>query len=355
MSEVFTVKSIFRNYQVQLIDGFEKSIFQHSMQNSFILVDQNLLALFEKQFASILPQYHHISIEANETNKTMDYCQNLIIRLIELGIRKNSTIIAVGGGIVQDIAAFTSSILFRGVKWMFYPTTLLAQADSCIGSKTSINLGNKKNLVGSFYPPSQVYIDAAFLNSLPVADLKSGIGEILHYYIYADSPLIRPLMDNYEDVLATPGLFVEHIKASLAIKKEVIEKDEFDRGERNKFNYGHTFGHAIETMTHYGVSHGQAVTLGMDIANYISEKMGYMDKETFNAMHSLLLKNLPEINLRQYNLNTYFRALSKDKKNIENDLVCILATENGSLKKIQMPFNDNLKNLIISYFEGYAC
>ena len=137
MSEVFTVKSIFRNYQVQLIDGFEKSIFQHSMQNSFILVDQNLLALFEKQFASILPQYHHISIEANETNKTMDYCQNLIIRLIELGIRKNSTIIAVGGGIVQDIAAFTSSILFRGVKWMFYPTTLLAQADSWLVGDTA--------------------------------------------------------------------------------------------------------------------------------------------------------------------------------------------------------------------------
>jgi len=277
MSEIFTIKSIFRNYRVALADSFEKSILQYGKENSFILVDQKLLALFEKQFASILSKYHLISIEAIETNKTIDYCQKLIKRLIESGIRKDSKVIAVGGGIVQDITAFTSSILFRGIDWVFYPTTLLAQADSCIGSKTSINVGAYKNLVGNFYPPVEINIDLSFLETLPVGEIKSGIGEILHFYLVAGSEFVESLVNEYDDLISKPSLMKKYIMESLRIKKRVIEIDEFDKNERNLFNYGHTFGHAIEAVTAYGIPHGQAVTMGMDMANFISMNLDYLN------------------------------------------------------------------------------
>lgn len=351
MSETLTIHSKLKIYSVHFVENLADVLRGHNEGGDFFLVDRNVFEQHKGLLAESLPRERTVFIEVSEKNKSMEFCSNLIEDLVERNIRRDQSIVAIGGGIVQDISSFTASILYRGIDWSFVPTTLLAQADSCIGGKTSINLGNKKNLIGSFYPPSQVYIDAAFLNSLPVADLKSGIGEMLHYYIYADSPLIRPLMDNYEDVLATPGLLVEHIKASLAIKKEVIEKDEFDRGERNKFNYGHTFGHALESLTGYGTNHGQAVTLGMDIANFLSTRMGYMDIDTYKDLHEILARNMPDFNITGYSLDKYFQALARDKKNIGDDLVCILAVKAGDLFKKQISINDEFKDIVASYFE----
>jgi len=265
-------------------------------------------------------------------------------------LRRNEKLVAVGGGIIQDVTAFSASIIYRGIEWAFFPTTLLAQADSCIGSKTSINLGGKKNLIGNFYPPSDVFIDTTFLNSLTVDDIKSGIGEILHYYIYAASPLFDELISNYEMIISDRDLAIKHIRKSLKIKKSVIENDEFDRGERNKFNYGHTFGHAIESVTDYAIKHGQAVTVGMDLANYVSKKLGFMGPEIFQNLHSKLIINFPEFVWKEINLDRYFDLLSKDKKNIGSSVGCILAKDSGDLFKQQLSMDNHFKEMIHAYF-----
>lgn len=135
-------------------------------------------------------------------------------------IRKNCSLIALGGGILQDITAFVSMVMFRGIEWLFVPTTLLAQADSCIGSKVSINFEMYKNLPGGFYPPCHVLIDPGFLETLPAGEIKSGIGEILHYYLIADSPLTGELMDHYEEHLQAPRKLGKFIQESLGIKKK---------------------------------------------------------------------------------------------------------------------------------------
>jgi 3-dehydroquinate synthase len=261
-------------------------------------------------------------------------------------------VIAIGGGIVQDIAAFSASILYRGVEWIFVPTTLLAQADSCIGSKTSINLGDKKNLIGNFYPPAQILIDTTFLETLFVDDIKSGIGEILHFYYYADTPLIGELMAEYDRLLVERSRLRRYIRESLQIKKVVAENDEFDRGERNKFNYGHTFGHALESASHYAIRHGLAVTVGMDLANYLSLRLGRMTLDCFNELHAVLRRNFPDTNLRDLDLNDYVRALSKDKKNLGSDVVCILASGPGHLEKVRLRLDKDLRQIIESYFRG---
>lgn len=352
MSEMLMVRSRFKNYHVDFIDDFEKNIKENHFDDiSFFIIDTCLLKLYEKKFSSLFNSYRVFSVEATEHHKTMDYCQTLIRLLIEEKIRKNCTLVAVGGGVIQDITAFISSILFRGVRWVFYPTTLLAQADSCIGSKTSINFGEYKNLLGSFYPPSKIYIDIGFLETLPKSEIKSGIGEILHFYLIGANELSEPLMNNYDELIDSPRELIQYITESLKIKKRIIEIDEFDRNKRNLFNYGHTFGHAIETVSGYEISHGEAVTMGMDMANYISLNIGYLNKQTFDYMHGILEKNIPSFSLKNDMIDNYFEVLSKDKKNIGNNLGCILTGGPGAMTKVQIPFDDKLKRIILSYFK----
>ena len=129
-----------------------------------------------------------------------------------------------------------------------------------------------------------------------------------------------------------------------------VEIDEFDKNERNVFNYGHTFGHAIETVSNYLINHGQAVTMGMDIANYVSLQLGYLNASTFEVMHNILAKNLPNFKLSKENIEKYLAALSKDKKNIGNNLGCILTKGPGAMEKLQLPLDEKVKEIILDYF-----
>jgi len=316
MSNVLTVASRAGNYDVIFIEDFVEVLKNQYKKDTFFIMDEKLIELYEDPFASILNKEYYIPVEANEQHKTLDYCQHLIQSLVGKNIRKNYALIAFGGGIVQDITGFISSILFRGIRWEFFPTTLLAQADSCVGSKTSINFDEYKNLLGNFYPPSKIYIDDRFLETLPFSEIKSGIGEILHFFIIANSSLLTRLVDHYDEMLSSPEMLREYIIESLNIKKKLVEIDEYDRNKRNVFNYGHTFGHAIETVSQYSVNHGQAVTMGMDIANYISLSLEKLSKRDFEYMHKILLKNMPQFRLSADMIEDYFTALSKDKKNI---------------------------------------
>lgn len=351
MAETMVIASRLRDYQVDFVDDCRTPLAEEAAQGSFFIVDRKVYRLYRDRLAGILPEHRTLLIEANETNKTLERCRDYIELLVEKNIRRDNRLVAIGGGVIQDITSFIASILYRGIEWAFVPTTLLAQADSCIGSKTSINLGDKKNLVGNFYPPVRIYHDPAFLASLPIGEIKSGLGEMLHFYFYAGSPMIERVAREYEQLIQDHTRLVDFIKESLAIKKSVIEVDEFDQGERNKFNYGHTFGHALETLTDYGISHGQAVTLGMDLANYLSRELGFMTAETFDYLHTVLRRNIPVFAAGEYDMNVYLAALARDKKNVGTDLVCILAEDKGKLFKKKLVYDDTLKNMIISYFK----
>lgn len=352
MSHRIAVKSAFREYHAEFVRDFTVSLKKEIGAGGVLIVDAAILKICKGRLDGVVKENECIIIEADEHSKTMDKSRELIEELVERGVRRNQKLIAVGGGVIQDIVGFTASILYRGVEWVFFPTTLLAQADSCIGSKTSINLGNKKNLVGTFYPPAHIYIDTGFLDSLSLDDVKSGIGEMMHFYLYAKSPYMDKLIKNYGKVIRNRGLLAEYIQESLSIKKSVAELDEFDKGERNKFNYGHTFGHAIESVTNYEVKHGQAVTVGMDIANYLSFKMGHMDESVFKKLHALLMVNFPAYPLGNIDLGVYMNALVKDKKNIGTNIGCILAERPGKLIKRQVPADADFKKLIQEYLSA---
>jgi 3-dehydroquinate synthase len=352
MSSVLRVKSRLKNYDVHVVSDCAKAIGSQKDSGAFLVIDRDLPG--RRNIIRLFPQDHVILFKADENSKTLDGCTRLIHQFVRKNIRRNHVIYAVGGGVVEDTVAFVSMVIFRGLDWVFCPTTLLAQADSCIGSKSSINFGAMKNLLGSFYPPSRIFIDVKFLKTLPPQEVKSGIGEILHFYLVAGKiSLAKAMMAKHEQFLQDPIKLKPYILASLRIKKAVIERDELDKGERNLFNYGHTFGHAIETVTNYRISHGQAVSRGMDIANYISWQRGYMTQQTFVSLHQILKPNLPDFCLQGKQWPLYVKALSKDKKNLGKTLGCILTRGAGRMFKTQLPFDAQLKKEIISYFEAY--
>lgn len=356
MSSSFSVSSKVRGlYHVQFIEDINTSLATISRKNNIIFViDDKVAIIYKKELSIIFSKSRYILIKSGEENKTINYAQDVIRELIKVNVRKNDTLVAIGGGITQDIVTFISSVLFRGIDWKFYPTTLLAQCDSCIGSKSSINFDQFKNLIGTFNPPSDIFIYSGFLNTLLESEIRSGIGEMLHYYFTEGISLAKELAIKFDELLTDRNLLPYFISNSLRIKKEIIEVDEFDNSIRHIFNYGHTFGHALEAITNYAIPHGQAISLGMDLANYISLQRKMINEEEFKEMHSILTKNIPAFKFTKENIEGYINALAKDKKNKGSQLGCILTFGPGKMEKVFVEMDDKFKDLILKYSNYYT-
>ena len=348
----FIVKSNIHNYEVNFIDNVKKSLETELKEGDFIIIDNKVKSLYPDWFEDILVNYNYIGIDAAESQKSYQEVEPVINTLIERGFRKNHRLIAIGGGITQDVTAFIASILYRGVQWYFFPTTLLAQGDSCIGSKTSINFGKFKNQVGGFYPPNKIYVDPKFLNTLPFKELQSGLGEMAHYFVVAGEEDFDRYKRDYAQALVDKNVLRGVIARSLEIKKSYIEIDEYDKNERQVFNYGHSFGHAIESLTNYGIPHGIAISVGMDMSNFVSMKKGYITSEVRQNARELFEKIWAGYadQVKRLNIDTYLVALSKDKKNKGPLLGLIL---NKGYGKVFKDFTENdmiFRSWIVEYF-----
>ena len=352
MSNELVVKSsISDDYKVFFNKNLDSAIQDIGIDDRIIyIIDEHVFNLHVSGKYNNLLKNNYILVESSESTKTLEYVSLVIEKLISLNFKRDNKLVAIGGGVVQDITAFIASILFRGVSWFYIPTTLLGQCDSCIGSKSSINFKGFKNILGTFKPPLKIYICPLFLETLPEVEIRSGIGEMFHYFLTVGCKDAKLLSESFNDIVINRELLIPFIYKSLNIKKKVIEIDEFDTDYRHIFNYGHTFGHAIETISNYDICHGQAVTLGIDIANYISYKNGLITSKMFDEMHEIILFNIPQFELNPINIDEYINILRKDKKNIDNKLGCILPIEIGKVKKIYVEFNDQLTKIILEYF-----
>lgn len=297
------------------------------------LIDANVARLYAGPLQAVLEHPRTIVIEATEENKSIQRIVPVIEQLVRARARRNHTLVAIGGGIIQDVTCFVASTLLRGVPWKFVPTTLLAQADSCIGSKSSINVGDAKNILGTFNPPREIHVCSRFLDTLESRDVRSGIGEILKVHAIAGADTYDRLAADYDRLRADRSVLLHYIREALLIKQRYIEQDEFDVGVRNVFNYGHSFGHAIESATDFGVPHGIAVTMGMDIANRVAVLRGLTPERHYARAHGAIAKNYGEFGATRVPLDAMLDALTKDKKNTSSSLVLILPV--GEEAKIQ--------------------
>ncbi len=347
----FKVKSKIHDYKVLFIDNFEQTLNAALKEGDFIIIDNNIIKNYHSQTKFALQKHNYIGIDATEPQKSYQGIITIIQTLIENGFRKNHRLIAIGGGITQDVTAFISSIIYRGVDWIFFPTSLLAQGDSCIGSKTSINFGEYKNQVGGFYPPNQINIYPGFIDTLSDSEIKSGMGEMLHYFIVSGREDFQLYKDLYKEAFQNKEILSRIIARSLEIKKGYIEKDEFDQNIRQVFNYGHSFGHAIESLTKYRVPHGIAVSYGMDIANFLSVKMGLIPENIRTEIRNVAKTFWPGFPLEDIDVETFIQALSKDKKNVGNQLGLILNKGYGQIFKQLVDADDRFVETMHEYFD----
>lgn len=329
-------------YLVKFIDELTQYLNLFITEDCHFILDANVANLYSNELSIIINHKNTQIIDATENNKSFKKISTYIEKLLKNKVRKNHKIIAIGGGIIQDITCFIASTLFRGIVWFFFPTTLLAQSDSCIGSKSSINFGNIKNSIGTFYPPKKIFIYSRFLETLDLRDFYSGIGEIIKVHAIDSPKSFDEFSKSYSAIKSDHTVLSFYIRKALVVKKKFIEEDEFDVGIRNIFNYGHSFGHAIEAATNFEIPHGIAVTIGMDIANFIATQYGMLPKKEYLRMHELLKENYYLYKKHHIPLDTFHSALLKDKKNISNKLILILPSgKNSRINRVEV-INDKI-------------
>ncbi len=347
------IKSNIKTYDVKIESDFSFINELIKIENAEFVIDKNVYEIYNELLNDI-PNNRLFIVEATENNKIIDTALNVCEKITEIVAKRNAVLVSFGGGIIQDITGFAANITYRGIKWIYVPTTLLAACDSCIGGKTSLNYKNYKNLLGTFYPPDCIHICSQFFLSLSERDFKSGLGEVIKFNIMIGKNGLFNIENNIENLLSRDmDVINTFVESSLNFKKRFIEIDEFDKGERIKLNFAHTFGHSIEVVSNYEIPHGTAVAIGMIMANSISCQRGFMSKEFVKRSEDVLLKVIDiDICLLKHPLEEYLRAIRKDKKQVSQLLSSVLITNYGEISELSL-VRDTSENEIsnaINYF-----
>lgn len=348
-----TIRSSDGAYDVLASASLADAVRAVGRPGAFCLVDARVLELYGAALRDLVDGDRMIAVEASEEVKSYEALAPIFTTLLERGIKRDGMLLVVGGGVLQDLGCFIASVLFRGVEWALVPTTLLAQCDSCIGSKSSINIGTYKNQIGTFYPPRAVALTHEVLHTLAWDDVRSGVGEMLKLHLLTGTPEYASLLESLAHLPADRSVLPPRILDSLRIKQRYIEADEFDTGIRNLLNYGHTFAHAYESATHFRIPHGIAVTLGMLTATYVSATLGLVDEDYFVTLSAELRPwHTPyEGMLLDVAPAAMRRAVLTDKKATQAGVHCILTRGAGRMEKRLVPLDDVLMPAVAAFIQ----
>ncbi len=276
-----------------------------------------------------------IIIPDGEIYKDYFWAYHILTKMLEFGFDRRSSLIALGGGVIGDITGFVASVYMRGIAYIQIPTTLLAQVDSSVGGKTAVNHPLGKNMIGTFWQPLLVWIDVETLDSLPEREFISGLSEVIKYGIIWDKDFFDSLVENRGKILKKDKeLLISIIKRSCEIKAEVVSRDEKESFLRSILNYGHTIGHAIETITGYSTYlHGEAIAIGMVNEAKISNSLGFLNRESFLKIRETI-KNfgLPVDIPSFFDPSMMIKTILLDKKNIEGKIRIVIPEEIGRMK-----------------------
>lgn len=350
MSASFEIRAASGTYTACIAPGSLEQVVAEG-GDTVILCDAYFASRFEGRGVPV------ISLPALETTKSLDHIPQVITALREAGASRRTRLVAAGGGIVQDVAGFVASVYMRGLRWDYAPTTLLAMVDSCIGGKSSINVGPYKNLVGTFHPPRTILIDPGLCETLTTDQRVAGLCEAAKICFARSPETFDAYLALEPAATASPAVLSDIIALSLGAKKWFLEVDEFDQAERLLLNYGHTFGHAIESASDFRLSHGVAVGLGMMAAGCMAGARGPArfaggPSERFEShIHGLLLET-PGLGplvaaLSQDRLMAAFRG---DKKHTADTFALILPLSEGGVERVVLARTPETEALIESAF-----
>ncbi len=321
-----TVKTKSHNYDITIEKGLIKksgSIIKDFVgeNTAFVITDDNVWNIYGDKFSAILSEaevnFEVMILPHGEKTKSISHLTDIYNKMAEIKLTRSDYIIALGGGVVGDISGFAASTFLRGIKFIQIPTTLLAQVDSSVGGKVAVNLDSGKNLVGSFYQPQAVLIDPDMLDTLSDRIFNDGMAEVIKYALIWDKELFSELEKDTLDI-------EKIIYTCVDIKRQVVEEDEFDTGKRMILNFGHTYGHVVESAYNYETyTHGEGVAIGMARITDRTEKMGITKVGTYDKIVSILKK---------YDL--YFDDYSIDKETATNIMLRDKKSAGGSINYI---------------------
>ncbi len=352
------------SYEILIGEGLVKQIAgdlaENSIAHSYALVtDSNVADLYGVKLLSdlgnVLPQVSMITFPAGEQNKTREIKSFIEDRMLESGFGRDSSVIALGGGVAGDIAGFVAATYMRGIPCIQVPTSLVACVDSSVGGKTAVDTPHGKNLIGAFYQPWRVYVDTNTLKTLRPKQLAEGLAEIIKYGVIRSEDLFQYLEENIDKVYEfDDATLLEVIDTSCRIKSEVVEKDEKEQNLRKILNFGHTVGHAIEQLSNYTVSHGEAISAGMVIEGKIAlGRTGWSEKEQERLTLLLKRAGLPTDPPHGVNIGKIIDVAKIDKKARKGRIEMSLPECIGKMKEHGGDYGIKIgENAIKSAFES---
>lgn len=307
----------------------------------FIVSDDNVA---DRHFATLLQQLTGFELAsyilpAGEENKNISHWQAILQAMIEADLHRDSTVIAFGGGVIGDMAGFAASCYQRGISVIQVPTTLLAQVDSSVGGKTAVNFYQEKNVIGSFYQPDGVLIELDYLKTLPKREYLAGLAEVIKYALIGDSQFFNWLEEHAEPILALSAPHLTHlIQRCCQMKADIVSQDEKENGVRALLNLGHTFGHALEALTHYQTyRHGEAVAIGLYLQALLAEQLSPNSNHVANRVQAILSKFALPYQLPEHiNLAQMVKLMYRDKKIVGSVMRFVITKQIGDAQLIDI-------------------
>jgi 3-dehydroquinate synthase len=343
-----------RSYPIHIGPGLmeDQELLRRSIPATQVLIVTNevVAPLYLNAFKNALSakQQHSLVLPDGEAKKNLGSLEQILDKLVEQGFHRDACLVALGGGVIGDLTGFAAACYQRGVTFVQIPTTLLAQVDSSVGGKTAVNHPKAKNMIGAFHQPSCVLADTNTLKSLPKREFSAGLAEVIKHGLILDNTFFHWLENNLEKVLAQESSALTHIvRRSCEIKADIVSKDEHERGTRALLNFGHTFGHALESLMGYGEwLHGEAISIGMNLAAETSKELGMIKASDCEKIRSLLKRAyLPVIDPR-IDPDALLKLMRMDKKASASGGRMILLEKLGSGVVVSAPDEMIMKKVI---------
>lgn len=326
----------------EMTASFAPTCQQHQIAQSVVIItDTNVAKHYLKPLEQNLLRYKfHVTsivIPPGERQKSLTRANRIFTTMLEKGIGRKSAVIALGGGVIGDLAGFVAAVYHRGVPFIQVPTTLLSQVDSSVGGKVAVNHPLGKNMIGAFYQPTFVWTDVNCLKTLPDREISCGLGEVVKYGVIWDAELFSYLEEHLDTILRLDREAVMHVQARCCeIKSHIVAQDERETGLRMVLNFGHTIGHALEAAGQYRVlKHGEAVLLGMIAESFIAREQGLIDGSSYQRIEQLIRRIPLSCKLSSLKPASILKAMSHDKKSVGGKKRFVLPTRIGEVRVVE--------------------
>lgn len=331
------------DYSIKIKDSSEVIVGSVSELLPRLLPDKRVVVVsdtnIDRHYHTLVNRYEHVLIGLGEASKTLVTADAIYKKFISMGVDRSTFVLAIGGGIVTDIAGFVASTYMRGVEFGFVSTSLLGQVDASVGGKNGVNVDGYKNMVGTFTQPRFVICDVGMLRTLPEREVRTGMAEVIKAGIIADEELFSKLeLTPLAELTKNPDLLAEVVYRAIKVKADIVERDEREHGDRRKLNLGHTLAHAIEKSSSK-MNHGEAVAVGLSLISDAAARRGLLSAADKERICSLLQRTgfdlTPPVAMR-----VLLKAVSKDKKSEGDVLNVVFPTAIGACEVVPMPLEE---------------